>query len=384
MVSRREDPGSLTTAEVLSRAFPASAAGADQIEMPVQVIPQGAEPRWMVIGDSRPAARVLASWRPFKFSTRLRWSAVLSAASMGALSRLPGVINSRASVNLSSWRGSIPGLERDWTLVFHIGNPSGTRKITVFFVGPDRRIKAVGKVPLHEAAALAIVNEADVLRDLGEADYHPRPLFRDAERGIAVQSWLDGRPVNRELTPPHMHLVARFIQPGTTIRISSQRAPIAEKLESADLPFEPSVLSRALEFLEDDRPLPAFIEHRDFAPWNLKRLPGGSTGAIDWEWAVLCSLPCQDIFRYFYIQDTLFNGPGNVWQVLNTHPLVQAHLRQFDIPGEALPALAMHYHLRVLAADWKSGNTGLAEYAFTQISSLLALKQPKVVQIRIA
>lgn len=374
MVSRREVPGSLTTAQVLDKAFPAS--GSEQIEMSVHVIPQGTEPRWIVIGDPRPAAQVLASWRPFKVSTRLRWSAVVAACSVGAISHLPGVITSRESIDLSFWSRSIPAFERDWTLVLHIGNPSHTRKATIFFVPPGLRCVAAAKAPLGPGAAHAILNEADVLRDLGEADYCPRPLFRDADRGIAAQTWLQGDPVGRELTSAHMDLLVRFAVPGSAISVCTQQPSIAAALDSADLPFDRATLSRALEFLDDDRPLPAFIEHRDFAPWNLKRLPGGGTGAIDWEWAVLRSLPCQDIFRYLYIQDALFNGPGNVWQLLNTHPMVQAHIRRFDIPAESVPALAMHYHLRVLAADWKSGNTALAEYAFSQISSLVALKAP--------
>jgi hypothetical protein len=213
---------------------------------------------------------------------------------------------------------------------------------------------------------------------LGGSEYHPAFLFQDAGHGIAAQSWLEGQPVGRELTPAHMELLGRFAVAGATVRVSSRRAAMASEIDSVDLPFDRSVLARALDGLDDDQPLPAFIEHRDFAPWNLKRLPGGRTGAIDWEWALLRSLPCQDIFRYFYIQDALFNGPGNVWPMLNRHPLVQAHLRRFEIPPEALPALAIHYHLRVLAADWKSGNAALAEYAFSQISNLLALKPSKV------
>ena len=127
--------------------------------------------------------------------------------------------------------------------------------------------------------------------------------------------------------------------------------------------------------MEDDSPLPAFIEHRDFAPWNLKRLKDGRTAAIDWEWAIPRGLPCQDIFRYFYIQDALFHGPGDAWQVLNNHALVKAHYRRFDIPPQALLPLAMHYQLRVLAMDWRGGNVFLSQYAFRQIEALLSTAQ---------
>jgi hypothetical protein len=238
----------------------------------------------------------------------------------------------------------------------------------------------VAKVPLHPLSGQAILSEAATLEQLRGADYLPDLLFRDPQRGIAAQSWLEGEPVSRKLTAAHMDLLARFAIPGATIRVSSQLSSIARDLEQADMPFDRSVLNMALGFLDYDEPLPAFVEHRDFAPWNLKRLPNGRTGAIDWEWTVLRGLPCQDIFRYFYIQDALFYGPGNAWDVLNSHRFVREHYRRFAIPPQALPALAMHYQLRVLAMDWRSGNSFLAQYAYRQVQSLLKLKSARAVQ----
>ncbi len=371
----------LSLCQVLKAAFPEGGGGASREEFPVQVIPQGSEPRWVVIGDPRMAAPVLRSWRPFKVSTRLRWSAVIAASSLGALSRLPGVAASRNSIDLSYWRLRLPGFGDDWRPVLHIGNPSYTRKVTIFLVGRDRRFKAVAKVPLLNDSARAILNEGHILRSLGGADYLPECLFQDPQRGVAAQSWLEGDPVSRALTTPHMDLLARFAVAGEATRVSEQRASIAADLEQLDLPFDRDVLARAQEYLDYDEPLPAFLEHRDFAPWNLKRLPDGRTGAIDWEWAVLRSLPCQDIFRYFYIQDVLFHGPGNVWKRLTSDPLVLAHYRRFAIPPGALPALAMFYQLRVLAMDWKGGNARLAAYAFEQIQCLLSVDRARPVGV---
>jgi hypothetical protein len=375
--------GSLTVSEVLRTAFPeVDAANAQSaVEMPVHIIPQSNEPRWIVLGDSKDAAMVLRSWRPFKIGTRLRWAGVVSASSLGILSRLPGVVRTRAAIDLSYWRASLPGFQDHWVPVLYIGNPSHTRKVTVFFVGRvDRRFKAVAKVPLQPLSGQAILNEAEVLEQLGGADFLPASLFKDPERGIAAQSWLEGEPVSRKLTPAHMNLLASFAIPGATIRVSAQRASVARELDRVDLPFNRDVLSRAQEMMDYDETLPAFIEHRDFAPWNLKRLPDGRTGAIDWEWAILRGLPCQDIFRYFYIQDALFFGPGDAWQRLIRRPLVQEHLRAFAIPPEALPALGIYYQLRVLTMDWQSGNTFLPQYAFQQIESLLKMNREKAVR----
>ena len=383
MVNSTGASGALCLSDVLNAAFPEGegGAGTSAVEVPVQVIPQGNEPRWVVIGDSRVATPVFRSWRPFKVSTRLRWGAVIAASSLGALSRLPGVITSRNSIDLSYWRSRLPGFEDDWRPVLHIGNPSYTRKVTVFFVGADGQFKAVAKVPLLDDSAHAILNEGEILRSLDGADYLPACLFQDPQRGVAAQSWLEGDPVCRELKSAHMDLLARFAVSDGTTRVSELRASIAAELDDGDLPFDRGILARAQEFLDYDQPLPTFIEHRDFAPWNLKRLRDGRTGAIDWEWAVLRSLPCQDIFRYFYIQDALFHGPGDVWKRLTSDPLVLAHCRRFAIPPNALPALAMYYQLRVLAMDWKGGNERLAEYAFEQIKCLLKLKRATAVHV---
>ena len=343
--------------------------------MPVHVIPQGNEPRWIIIGHSRDAAPVFRSWRPFKVGTRLRWSAVVGASSLGVLSRLPGVISTRASIDLSYWQRALPGFKDNWAPVLYVGNPSHTRKVTVFFVArEDHTFKAVARIPLHALSRQAILNEAAILEQLRGADYLPASLFQDLQRGIAAQSWLLGEPVSRTLTPAHMELLSRFAVPGATIRVSDQREAIARELNGADLPYDREVLSRAQELLDYDQSLPAFIEHRDFAPWNLKRLPSGRTGAIDWEWAVTRGLPCQDVFRFFYIQDALFHGPGDAWQVLNRHPLVRQYYSRFAVPPGALTSLAMHYLLRVLAMDWQGGNRFLARYAFQQIETLLKLE----------
>jgi len=388
-------PAILTLSDVLATAFPrtSEAGAAAPVEALVHLIPQAGEPRWIVIGDTtRAAVPVLQSWRPFKASSRLRWNAVIGAAHLNVLSRLPGVVTTREAIDLSYWRRSLPGITDGWRLVMHIGNASRTRKVTIVWIAPDRGVQAVAKVPLMPAAFQAILNEAAVLQQLAGADYLPAGLFQDPQRGIAAQTWLHGQPVSRVLTPAHMDLLARLAVPDAAIRVSDQRVPIAAELERADLPFDRDVLSRALELLDYDQPLPAFLEHRDFAPWNLKLIPGNRIGAIDWEWATLCGLPCQDIFRYFYIQDALLKGPGDAWRRLNRDPLVQEHYRRFSIPPEALPALAMYYQLRVLAMEWQIAdsvknltarrwNQFLSEYAFRQIESLLELAPVRTPQM---
>jgi hypothetical protein len=201
--------------------------------------------------------------------------------------------------------------------------------------------------------------------------YLPRVLFQDVGRGVAAQSWLDGKPVSRDFTAAHVDLLCSLANPGSTAVVSDRRAEIIAHLDVLDLPFDRSLLARAVELLSFDQPLQGFVEHRDFAPWNLKWLRDGRLGLLDWEWSLADSLPWQDICRFFYLEDALFNGPGKVWEAMTGNPLLLNYLRRFAILPEALPALTMHYLLRVLCMDWHSGNVRLAHYTFGQIQSLL-------------
>jgi hypothetical protein len=255
--------------------------------------------------------------------------------------------------------------------VIYVGNPSRSRKATIFFVGGDKHIMAVAKVPLVHPASTAILNEADLLAGMGAPPFAPRVLFRDRLRGIAAQSWLDGESVPRQLTPAHVHLLDRLRVPGASVRICDGRSAIMAGLEGIALPLDRGVVDRACGLLEFDAPLPAFVEHGDFAPWNLKRLSDGSSGAIDWEWSIDRGLPCQDICRFFYMQDALFGGDGNVWHTLTREPLLLQHYTRNSIPGQALLPLAMHYLLRTLVTESRGGNLLLVRHASREIEQLL-------------
>lgn len=364
----------LNVAHVLHAAFPLLPRPVSALttgESTVHVIPNGAEPRWIVLGDPRKALPVLRSWRPWNIRSRLQWSAVLFAASARLLPRLPGVSNSTAKIDTCYWQRNLAEFSERGAIVIHLGNPSHTRKAILFFLGEDHSIKAVAKVPLAPLAAHAILNEATILERMKQVLHLPRILFRDSDRGVAAQSWLEGKPVSRGFSSSHLNLLSLLVNPGSTARVSDFQADLAAQLDEHDFPFDRSVLARALELLNSDEPLQGFIEHRDFVPWNLKCLPDGTLALLDWEWGAFHGLPWQDICRFFYNQDVLFNGPGQVWETLTGNHLLKRYRQRFAIPTEALPALTMHYLLRILCMDWQSGNTRNAHYTFEQIQILL-------------
>jgi hypothetical protein len=365
----------LTLADVLEAAFPNTSLGAPEgaaQRRRIHVIPQGAEPRWIIIGEPHKALPVLRSWSPWNLRSRLGWDAVKLATGLRVLPRVPGVQNSEANIDASYWRVNLPQFPSDWTAVIHVGNLSHTRKAILFIIGEDGEIRFAAKAPLVSGATEAIFNEASLLDRLRQFEYLPKVLFTDHEQGVAVQSWLDGKPVSRGFTEPHLKLLNDLASPDAAARVSDLRSEVACELNSIDLPFDRSVLAHAVELLDYDEPLPVFVEHRDFAPWNLKWLPDGGLGLLDWEWAITDGLPWQDVCRFFYLDDYHFKGSGKVWEKLTSNSLALRYRQQAEIPPEAIPSLTIRYLLRVLPMDWIGGNRELARYTFAQIQLLLA------------
>ena len=245
----------LTTSKTLDIAFPPAIGRLATLvtqATKISTIPQGIEPRWIILGDPAKALPVLRSWRPFKFSSQVQWNAVLLASSTKLLSRLPNVKNDEIVVDNQYWQTRLEGFSDRWHAVLHVGNSSYTRKAIVFFIGEDASIKAVAKVPLTSAAGEAILNEAHVLRHMESVDNLPRVLFEDVQRGVAAQTFLDGKAVSRKFTAKHVELLGRLANGGATTRLSAFRPEILSSLDALDLPVDRSLLQRAVDFLDYD------------------------------------------------------------------------------------------------------------------------------------
>jgi hypothetical protein len=370
----------LTTSGVLAQVFSKNRStrqSTNSTQHEIHVISQGKEPRWIIVGSTASAMPVLRSWAPWNKKSRIQWSVVQGAAAANALQFLPGVSNSVLDIDSSYWRSRLPAFPDQWSAVIHVGSISHTRKAILFLIESGERVVAAAKVPLAPDSAAAIFNEADMLHHLERFDYLPRVLFRDPLRGIAAQSWLDGKPVGRGFAQPHLDLLNSLAGAGGNVRVSDERPALQRELDKSDLPFDRSVLGCGLEMLDCDALLPAFVEHRDFAPWNLKWIRPGVLGLLDWEWAEAVGFPWQDACRHFYLDDVHFHGSGHVWESLTSNQFLHAYRQRFAIPDAALPALTMRYLLRELFMEWDGGNRRLADYAFLQITALLAAVTPR-------
>jgi hypothetical protein len=335
----------------------------------VNIISSGGAPRWIIPGVGSKALPVLSSWKPYSAKSRLQWNIILAACRLNSLSRLPGVAHISVKHDLSYWHQWLNGFSDSWNMVVYVGNPSPTRKAIVFFVDETATVTAVARIPIKAAGKEAILNEANVLRRLQTKLPVPRVLFADEERGIAAQSWVAGKQVSRKFTEKHLALLTQLANPGVTVRLMDQRDPLEALAKSLNLPIEASLLEKSLSALELKDELPSFIEHRDFAPWNIKLLPDGNLTLIDWEWAIEESLPWQDICRYFYIQGYLFNKSEYIWGILTSNPRLQAYKRRFGLSSEAIHGLTVHYLLRALCEDWADGHDRAA-YSALQLQAI--------------
>lgn len=289
------------------------------------------EVRWLLPSRGEEAGHVLASWTPYRWRSRVGWTAVRAANLVGRVRELPGVVEleleAASGVNWASlgWQGHDEPIA-----VIYLGTPGPRRKAVVHMV--DRTSAtccAVVKVPLSDEAKLAILHEAEVLQALERQGYGqaPRLLHVDVERGITTQTFVEGRPGMRKLAPEYWRLLRSLLLPGESTSLSAGIAEWQHEAGSA---------AWAIEELQDDSALPACWEHGDFAPWNIRRLASGDCALLDWEHARPSSLPLMDAFHFLHMQDFLFGERPrlhwhNLWDVAMEMGIAPTSIRRLEM-----------------------------------------------------
>jgi hypothetical protein len=165
----------------------------------------------------------------------------------------------------------------------------------------------VVKVPLTEQATVAVLREAEVLESLAAAAFEPAPrlLCVDPEKGIATQTYVEGRSGARAMGAEVWRLLRSLMLPGETTSLSVHAQGWAQRLDES----ERKSCIRVLDDLRSDETvLPACWQHGDFAPWNIRRSRDGRCALIDWEDAGRNALPLQDVFHFLHVQDFLFGA----------------------------------------------------------------------------
>jgi len=287
---------------------PAAAGGAP---LTLLAIPGHGAPRWLIPKEASQFGPVLASWCPYRLSSRVQWHAIRRAHRAGVLQALPLVRTIRLeTANAVDWRALGWNGGDEPAFGIYIGTPGATRKAVIHLV--DRASHTCGailKVPLVAQAKSAIVREAETLSALAREQYGRAPalLSLDRDRGLSMQQFISGRPGSRRMRPEYLDLLRSLVSRDSTTSLAEE---VTKWKTTAGLTPEAdnALLLRTFAALQDDESLAACWVHGDFAPWNIRQRPHLPPALIDWEEAAPRGLPLQDAYHFLHIQDFLFAG----------------------------------------------------------------------------
>jgi hypothetical protein len=322
------------------------------------VISSRQQPRWIVPAQSKTAIEVLRQWRPYSKAARLKWLISLAAYRYGLLGYLPSVQTVTFSkIPKLDWHSAVDAL----LPVIYVGTPGIYRKAVISLVDEaSQTVAGVVKCPIEPLAAKSIRREAALLERLASNGYSvaPRLGYVDGSQGVAAQQAIAGPLSGRELKACHINFLLN-LSTGEQTSLAEQ----CKALQQTELPQPlqavwtnwPQIQSIWQQLAVDATPLPAVIQHGDFAPWNLKCIASGLC-AIDWEDGQWHGLPLQDLLHFFVIQAYLFQTPGVIHDFFK-HRLIKRYC------GEMLLTTAMAVKL-------------MQFYLIRRASRLLAEEQP--------
>jgi hypothetical protein len=299
--------------------------------------------RWLLPAGEANIEDVLASWTPYRFSSQLGWAAARAATRLGCVGALPGTDEIEvAGPGTEEWRSLGWRWKRSPLPVIYLGTPGARRKAVMHLVERESgKCRAVVKVPLTEQARAAILHEAEVLEALNLEGFQHAPtlLQTDRARGLATQTFFEGRPSGRKLGPEHWRLLRSLLRAGESTSLPDWAPHWARAGGSA-----------AAE-MQDDTPMPACWEHGDFTPWNIRRGADGECVLLDWEQARRKGLPLMDAFHFLHMQDFLFGQrPRLYWASF------QDEAMQMGVVAGVVRSLEMAYLARASAECISNGN----------------------------
>lgn len=207
-------------------------------------------------------------------------------------------------------------------LLLYVGTPGAYRKATLGYWG-GKLARAVVKLGLTPAANDAVQWEARVLAQLGQftdlADTVPGLLRTGSWQGWSfhVTAPVVGGPGPAHLTPAHFAFCERLFSIERRTERWEKSHLLREWLHDRDTlerSDQPSPLIRATGWITErlaGRKLSFGWAHRDFAPWNIRRL-GQQLIILDWEAARPFRPPGYDLLHFVTIRRALRNGHGQV------------------------------------------------------------------------
>ncbi len=241
------------------------------------VIPGNDGPRWIVPCDPKYGMPVLAKWRPWDRSSRIKWEFVKAAYKLRCLGHLSGVqqvgVHGSSSINC----GSITAIEEGLLIPsIYIGTPGVTSKAVTGLVAKGSGVThSIVKTPIGYLSGRRIQHEANILASLNTLNQGvaPQLLYYDDVENILVQQVVDGNAPSVKLTSAHNSYIEKLISTHTYTCIkerAEELLPRISRLFGNDEARE-RVLVNVLCTLNDQQQIPNAWCHGDFTPWNIKQ-----------------------------------------------------------------------------------------------------------------
>lgn len=312
------------------------------------VITSRQQPRWIVPAQSKAAAEVLKQWRPYSKTARLKWLILRTMYQSGLLGYLPFVQTVAFSkLPKLDWHPAIDAL---LIPVIYVGTPGIVRKAVISLVNEaNQTVACVVKCPIEPEAARSIRREAALLERLTAEGYTvaPQLVYVDCLQGVSAQQAIAGPLTDRDLKACHVDFLLNLLT-GVQTSLTEQCMELQKTDLSKPLQAEWSGRTQIQAIWEqlaaDTTPLPAVIQHGDFAPWNLKETASGLC-AVDWEDGEWQGLPLQDMLHFFVIQAYLFQTPGVIRNFFK-HRLIKRYCSELSLSASMTIKLTQFYLIR--------------------------------------
>ena len=339
------------------------------------IIPGTNGPRWIVPCDARTGLKVLISWRPYSTLARVKWWIATGLYRVGALRYAPGV--SRLyfkrecyEYGACSWGEVIKNCHP----VIYVGTYGEFQKFVITYVDTITALpKCVVKVPYGHMAKQSIVNEANTLEQLSIEDRGlniPKLFSLNEDRGVSVQSIVEGRLSSERFTERHVDVLLKLINHGSTVCIKSDSEPLIEALNAKNMPTTTGhgFIKNTLLGLDGALLLPSTWEHGDFTPWNIK-IAHDDLALLDWEAAVKNGVPLQDICHFFSMQEYLLDRTQDHISEIISSSQVNRYISVLGIRQEYVLELIKYYHIK----SWCKSviqDPGYAEFSLGKLKGI--------------
>lgn len=287
-------------------------------DLPYRLVLSRSGSLWLFPEYSKPVKGIHRIFAPRSPLLRLAWAAWCAGLPVGA--RL--ALNSRSLEELLA--SVAPGLRAEG-VVAYVGTPGAYRK-AVLGLWAGGAAQVVIKLALVPAADPWVAWEARVLERLkGSGESLAPKLLRTGQyagRAFHATEPVTGSPGPSRLTRAHFAYSAWLFGLEPSRYVWAESPLLGEWLadfSDRGLSHAFPTLERSLVWLEErlsHRVLSFGWAHRDFVPWNTRRIEGRLL-LLDWEMAMPHRPPGYDLLHFVSMQAALRGGPVRIpWQAL--------------------------------------------------------------------